>query len=156
MTDWIHTSEQLPPEGQPVTVMNGPNEQTLIFDQGLWWLPDRSMYVYFTPKVWRHGQVGQSGNPLTVHPPSWGNVINLFACLLFEVEMPPHLAQRCREAKDWMAVHDNDRLFDPQIPAAQIRAAIDLLSPDEMTPHATRLLQGICNQHDPPDAEECQ
>ena len=29
------------------------DERELIFENGLWWLPDRSMYVYFTPKYWK-------------------------------------------------------------------------------------------------------
>lgn len=27
-------------------------EQELILDNGLWWLPDKSMYVYYTPTHW--------------------------------------------------------------------------------------------------------
>lgn len=54
MRRWSETAEQLPPEGVEVVVMNGNYEQPLVFEGGLWWLPDRSMYVYFTPKLWRH------------------------------------------------------------------------------------------------------
>lgn len=53
MADWTCTADKLPPEGQVVTVLNGPHEQILVFERGLWWFPDRSMYVYFTPKLWR-------------------------------------------------------------------------------------------------------
>lgn len=37
---------------------------------------------------------------------------------------------------------------EPSIPVAQIRAAVALLSPDEMTPTAKRMLLSICDQHD--------
>lgn len=53
MRAWNRTEEKLPPEGQEVVIMNGHVEQTLVYDHGLWWFPDRSMYVYFTPKIWR-------------------------------------------------------------------------------------------------------
>jgi hypothetical protein len=53
MADWTLTIEQPPPEGVEVEVMNGPIVQTLVLERGLWWFPDRSMYVYFTPRVWR-------------------------------------------------------------------------------------------------------
>lgn len=53
MPDWTYTTDKLPPEGQVVTVLNGNFEQTLVYERGLWWLPDRSMYVYFRPKLWR-------------------------------------------------------------------------------------------------------
>mgnify|MGYP001580513711 FL=1 len=29
------------------------NETTLVRDGRLWWFPDRSMYVYYTPTHWR-------------------------------------------------------------------------------------------------------
>lgn len=54
MRTWNRTEETLPPEGQAVTVMNGHIEQMLVFERGLWWFPDRSMYVYFRPSLWRH------------------------------------------------------------------------------------------------------
>ena len=25
----------------------------LVFDRGLWWFPDRQMYVYYTPVYWQ-------------------------------------------------------------------------------------------------------
>ena len=31
----------------------GGETRELIYDMGLWWLPDKSMYVYFTPTYWR-------------------------------------------------------------------------------------------------------
>jgi hypothetical protein len=53
VAEWTYTTDKLPPEGRVVTVLNGNIEQTLVFERGLWWVPDRSMYVYFTPKLWR-------------------------------------------------------------------------------------------------------
>lgn len=61
MADWTYTTDRLPPEGQAVTVLNGNIEQTLVFERGLWWFPDRSMYVYFTPKLWRLNDGSQNG-----------------------------------------------------------------------------------------------
>ncbi len=29
------------------------NEQALIKNRNLWWFPDKSMYVYYTPTHWR-------------------------------------------------------------------------------------------------------
>lgn len=51
--DWIKTDDQLPEDGVEVEVMNGPIVQTLVRQGRLWFFPDFSMYVYFTPKVWR-------------------------------------------------------------------------------------------------------
>lgn len=34
------------------------------------------------------------------------------------------------------------------IPVEQLRAAIRLLYPDEMTPNAKRVLESICEEHD--------
>lgn len=53
MRTWHRTELELPPEGQEVVILNGNVEQTLVFERGLWWFPDRSMYVYFTPMIWR-------------------------------------------------------------------------------------------------------
>jgi hypothetical protein len=53
VAEWFRTDEKMPPEGLVVIVLNGPHEQMLVFERGLWWLADRSMYVYFTPKLWR-------------------------------------------------------------------------------------------------------
>jgi hypothetical protein len=60
LREWNRTSERYPPEGQVVTVLNGHVEQELIFERGMWWLPDRSMYVYFVPSLWRHND-GEAG-----------------------------------------------------------------------------------------------
>lgn len=45
---------QYPPAGVVVsTVDSGGHHQDLLYDRGLWWFPDRSMYVYYTPASWR-------------------------------------------------------------------------------------------------------
>lgn len=54
MTSWITTTDRTPPEGVEVeTADSGGHQQTLVYADGLWWFPDRSMYVYYTPKAWR-------------------------------------------------------------------------------------------------------
>ena len=55
---WNKTSENLPPEGLVVETKiddeNGSrNEASLYRRGGLWFLPDGSMYVYYTPTHWR-------------------------------------------------------------------------------------------------------
>lgn len=53
--DWNRTaSDLLPEQGVGVDAMDsGGHVQRLVFEKGLWWFPDRSMYVYFTPLFWR-------------------------------------------------------------------------------------------------------
>lgn len=56
--NWISTSEQLPPENQIVDTKIDDekgirNEQELVYSHNLWFLPDKSMYVYYTPTHWR-------------------------------------------------------------------------------------------------------
>ena len=52
--DWTPTDQGLPPEGAEVETMDsGGHVQTLIRVGGLWFVPDQSMYVYYTPKFWR-------------------------------------------------------------------------------------------------------
>lgn len=58
---WIATSEQLPVENQIVETKiddeNGVrNEQELIYSHNLWFLPDKSIYVYYTPTHWRRSE----------------------------------------------------------------------------------------------------
>jgi hypothetical protein len=49
---WINCADRLPPEGQVVEVPN--NGGSLLKRQGqLWFFPDGSMYVYYTPTQWR-------------------------------------------------------------------------------------------------------
>lgn len=59
--NWIATSEQLPVENQIVETKiddeNGVrNEQELIYSHNLWFFPDMSMYVYYTPTHWRRSE----------------------------------------------------------------------------------------------------
>lgn len=52
--DWTPTEKQLPPKGEVVLAMDsGGHVQELVYESRLWWFPNRSMYVYFTPKFWR-------------------------------------------------------------------------------------------------------
>lgn len=54
MTDWTDTSVGNPSEGVEVDVVTpGGDTRRLVYASNLWWLPDRSMYVYFTPTHWR-------------------------------------------------------------------------------------------------------
>lgn len=55
--DWISLADRLPEERIEVKtkIDDGRgvrNEQTLVYEIGLWWFPDRSMYVYYTPTHW--------------------------------------------------------------------------------------------------------
>ena len=55
---WTKTSESLPPDNVVVETKiddaNGVrNAQTLKRRGHLWWYPDGSMYVYYTPTHWR-------------------------------------------------------------------------------------------------------
>lgn len=53
-SDWTPTERALPPDGQEVLTMGEHGTvQTLVRDGNLWFFPDRSMYVYYTPKFWR-------------------------------------------------------------------------------------------------------
>lgn len=54
---WIAVTTELPPEKVEVDTKiddaNGcRNEQTLMRMGNLWWYPDGSMYVYYTPTHW--------------------------------------------------------------------------------------------------------
>lgn len=52
--DWHRPADVLPPEGVEVAVLDSTGQaSTLVYDSGLWWFPDRSMYVYCTPTFWR-------------------------------------------------------------------------------------------------------
>lgn len=58
MGNWIKVSSQLPVEGMIVETKisdeNGErNQKELIRKGNLWFLPDMSMYVYYTPTHWR-------------------------------------------------------------------------------------------------------
>lgn len=54
--EWTNTYHQLPPEGVEVETDNAGrcHKQTLVRKGQLWFLPDMSMYVYYTPTFWRH------------------------------------------------------------------------------------------------------
>ncbi len=58
MADWIEVEAQKPPENKVVKTKIDDekgirNETELIYSHGLWWFPDWSMYVYYTPTHWR-------------------------------------------------------------------------------------------------------
>lgn len=54
MAEWTQTESALPPEGVLVDAITpSGNPSTLRRKGNLWWLPDGSMYVYFTPVWWR-------------------------------------------------------------------------------------------------------
>jgi hypothetical protein len=57
MNKWILVSNKLPPEGEVVKTKISDsagerNIQELMLIKNLWWLPDGSMYVYYTPTHW--------------------------------------------------------------------------------------------------------
>lgn len=52
MSEWRNVRNNPPPENVVVEVMN--NDGTQLVKQGnLWFFPDFSMYVYYTPEWWR-------------------------------------------------------------------------------------------------------
>ncbi|WP_217181578.1 hypothetical protein [Streptomyces sp. AC495_CC817] len=56
MTDtfWHVTADETPPEGVLLDVITESGMQTeLVFSRGLFFTPDRSMYVYYVPQFWR-------------------------------------------------------------------------------------------------------
>ena len=58
VSEWIKTNDRLPEEGVKVeTKMDDKhglrNEQQLVFKRNLWFYPDMSMYIYYTPTHWR-------------------------------------------------------------------------------------------------------
>ncbi len=58
MNDWIKCASALPPEGKEVMtkiddIKGCRNETSLKLQNNLWWFPDMSMYVYYTPTHWR-------------------------------------------------------------------------------------------------------
>ncbi len=54
-TQWSPTAERKPEPGTLCeTISPGGMESTLRYDRsGLWFFPDGSMYVYYTPQFWR-------------------------------------------------------------------------------------------------------
>lgn len=54
---WISVRSELPPEGVEVeTQSHGRTVQTLRRKGRLWFFPDWSAYVYYTPTHWRRKQ----------------------------------------------------------------------------------------------------
>lgn len=52
--NWIKTTDEFPPEGIKVLTSNsGGNVQPLIRKGRIWFFPDMSMYVYYTPTFWK-------------------------------------------------------------------------------------------------------
>lgn len=49
---WHSVRTDPPPEGLEVIVMNNDGAH-LVRKGNLWFLPDMSMYVYYTPEYWR-------------------------------------------------------------------------------------------------------
>jgi hypothetical protein len=50
---WRSVADDPPPEDVVVQVKNNDGALLIRGDRGLWFLPDRSMYVYYTPRWWR-------------------------------------------------------------------------------------------------------
>ena len=54
MSGWTQTESALPPEGALVDAITPNGSPRVLRRKGnLWFLPDMSMYVYFTPVWWR-------------------------------------------------------------------------------------------------------
>lgn len=58
MSDWIFCVSELPPDGEVVDTkiddQDGLRNEGKLKRQGrLWFFPDGSMYVYYTPTHWR-------------------------------------------------------------------------------------------------------
>lgn len=52
---WYDPTVEVPPQGVPVRTMDSVGvTRTLIYQDGFWFLPDWSMYVYYTPKFWTY------------------------------------------------------------------------------------------------------
>lgn len=51
---WTRTEVEQPVSGEIVqTISPGGIETELLYSDGLWFFPDRSMYVYYTPEFWK-------------------------------------------------------------------------------------------------------
>lgn len=64
---WFRTNEILPPDGVIVKTMISDihgerNIQTLKRMRNLWFYPDGSMYVYYTPTKWRYCTLDEVAN----------------------------------------------------------------------------------------------
>lgn len=56
---WISVSSRKPPAGIKVLTKiedyrGTRNVQEMIYERNLWWLKDRSMYVYYEPTHWKN------------------------------------------------------------------------------------------------------
>jgi hypothetical protein len=56
---WTKCQHEIPPENIEVETKIDDakgirNVQSLLRYRGLWWHPDKSMYVYYSPTHWRH------------------------------------------------------------------------------------------------------
>lgn len=66
--DWTKTADQLPHDGLVVgTMIHGPGEvphnvQPLMRRGNLWFFPDGSMYVYYTPTHWKRVEATPSAD----------------------------------------------------------------------------------------------
>ena len=57
MNEWVQVKDELPPEDISVYTKidrgkGSKNEQPLVRQGRMWFFPDRSMYVYYTPTHW--------------------------------------------------------------------------------------------------------
>lgn len=62
---WIRCLEQLPPENKVVNTKihdaDGERNIALLYRQGrLWYFPDHSMYVYYTPTHWHEIETAEA------------------------------------------------------------------------------------------------
>lgn len=52
MNEWRNVTATEPPDNMEVEVMNNGGAR-LVRRRNLWFFPDFSMYVYYTPQYWR-------------------------------------------------------------------------------------------------------
>lgn len=61
---WNLTEKKLPPEGAVVDTLSSNGTQQQLKRQGrLWFVPDGTMYVYYTPKFWCEIDSGKEAMP---------------------------------------------------------------------------------------------
>ena len=54
ISEWVRVEDRQPPEKLPVETMSSSGQhQTLVRQGNLWFFPDYSMYVYYTPVAWK-------------------------------------------------------------------------------------------------------
>jgi hypothetical protein len=51
---WHDTRQELPEVDRLVEVPNNGGAHLRLHQRGFWLLPDRLMYVYYTPQYWRY------------------------------------------------------------------------------------------------------